>query len=143
MIKIFQHTRYTFSEALFLQLGRGRQHAMALYSHWFRSGELLSSVEPQAMKLLQEMISITDFTLPAFAKEKNEGETFKFILRFADGLESESVLIPMESGITICISSQVGCKMGCSFCETGKMGLIRHLTSEEIYFFKVFYAQHI
>jgi 23S rRNA (adenine2503-C2)-methyltransferase len=38
----------------------------------------------------------------------------------------------MESGTTLCLSSQVGCAMGCAFCETGKMGLLRHLSCDEI-----------
>jgi 23S rRNA (adenine2503-C2)-methyltransferase len=71
---------------------------------------------------------------------QESGELTKFLLKFSDGLESETVLIPMEAGITICISSQVGCKMGCTFCETGKMGLIRHLTCEEIVA-QVFFAR--
>jgi len=58
--------------------------------------------------------------------------TSKFLLQFADGLESESVVIPMQAGETLCISSQIGCKMGCAFCETGRMGLLRHLSVGEI-----------
>lgn len=38
----------------------------------------------------------------------------------------------MEAGTTLCISSQIGCRMGCTFCETGRMGLVRHLRAEEI-----------
>jgi 23S rRNA (adenine2503-C2)-methyltransferase len=88
--------------------------------------------EPQAIPLIQKMIEATDFTLPTMSGVREEGETVKFLLKFADSLESESVLIPMEAGNTLCISSQVGCRMGCAFCETGKMGLIRHLNSAEI-----------
>lgn len=47
----------------------------------------------------------------------------------------------MESGVTLCISSQVGCRMGCAFCETGRMGLIRHLSTAEIVM-QVFLAVH-
>lgn len=50
----------------------------------------------------------------------------------ADQLEIESVLIPMQAGGTLCLSSQVGCRMGCTFCETGRMGLLRNLTTQEI-----------
>ncbi len=125
------------------RLGRGRQHAMRLYAEWFREGSIdgvWKGVEPQAVRLVEEMVALTDFSLPGMAGEKGEGETKKFLLRFADGLESESVLIPMESGTTLCLSSQVGCRMGCAFCETGRMGLIRHLKREEIVA-QVFYAR--
>ncbi len=115
-----------------------------LYAVWFREGNLeplWDRIEPQALKLVEEMVAFTDFSLPELSSELVEGETAKFLLKFSDGLESESVLIPMESGITICLSSQVGCRMGCAFCETGKMGLIRHLTTEEIVA-QVFYAKY-
>lgn len=59
--------------------------------------------------------------------------TSKAVLRAFDGLEYECVRIPMNRGTsTLCISSQVGCKMACSFCETGKMGLLRNLSAAEI-----------
>lgn len=61
------------------------------------------------------------------------GATSKMVLRLPDGLEVESVCIPMGHGrYTLCVSSQVGCKMGCVFCETGRMGLLRQLTTDEI-----------
>jgi len=62
-----------------------------------------------------------------------QGLTTKLVLRLEDGLEAEVVHIPMGRGRhTLCVSSQVGCKMGCEFCETAKMGLVRHLKSYEI-----------
>jgi len=77
------------------------------------------------------------FELPELvAVQSDEGErgaTSKMVLRLHDGLEIESVCIPMGRGrYTLCVSSQVGCKMGCRFCETGRMGLLRHLTTDEI-----------
>ena len=47
----------------------------------------------------------------------------------------------MQSGGTLCVSSQVGCRMGCAFCETGRMGLLRNLTTEEIVS-QIFVAKH-
>jgi 23S rRNA (adenine2503-C2)-methyltransferase len=69
-----------------------------------------------------------------------EGETAKFVLRLTDegyaGLETESVLIPMPRSTgtttTLCVSSQVGCAMGCRFCETAQMGLVRNLRADQI-----------
>ena len=74
---------------------------------------------------------------PPISRTWIEGLTVKFALRFADGLESESVVIPMrhpggEITRTLCVSSQVGCAMGCRFCETAQMGLVRNLTAAEI-----------
>ncbi len=59
--------------------------------------------------------------------------TTKVVLGTADGLEFESVLIPMGPGKhTLCVSSQIGCRRACKFCETGKMGFLRDLTAAEI-----------
>ncbi len=56
----------------------------------------------------------------------------KFLIEFSDGLSVETVLLPFHKRATICLSSQVGCRMNCSFCLTGKQGLRRHLLSSEI-----------
>jgi len=66
-----------------------------------------------------------------------DGETLKFTLGLDGGLETESVVIPMRhrDGTvtrTLCVSSQVGCAMGCRFCETAQMGLMRSLSPAEI-----------
>src|SRR4029450_8807057 len=65
-------------------------------------------------------------------RETSEDGTQKFVLRLADGRQIESVFIPDTPAQTFCISTQVGCAMGCGFCLTGKMGLIRHLTAGEV-----------
>lgn len=62
----------------------------------------------------------------------SEDGSQKFILQTTDGHLFEMVLMPYASRVTLCISCQVGCKMGCTFCQTGKMGLKRHLSSGEI-----------
>lgn len=56
----------------------------------------------------------------------------KFLLKTRDGELFEMVLMPYDARVTLCISSQVGCRMGCTFCQTGRMGLKRNLTSGEI-----------
>lgn len=59
--------------------------------------------------------------------------TTKLLLKLADGLEVETVIIPWNGRrSTLCISSQVGCRQGCRFCATGKMSLLRSLSSDEI-----------
>lgn len=66
----------------------------------------------------------------------DEGDLTKFVQQTADGLEFESVVVPMPHGgglwRTLCVSSQVGCAWGCLFCETGQLGLRRNLTPGEI-----------
>lgn len=58
--------------------------------------------------------------------------TEKILFSLEDGETVESVLIPDEERLTLCVSSQVGCAMGCLFCLTGKLGFIRNLRADEI-----------
>lgn len=58
--------------------------------------------------------------------------TRKWLLRFADGNEVETVFIPEDDRGTLCVSSQVGCTLTCKFCHTGTQRLVRNLTAEEI-----------
>lgn len=125
--------------------------AMGQYSALFRSGQL-SKPEQSAQG---------PFSGPQIVREHRsqsaEGEVLKFALRvpISNGvtasavpwLETESVLIPMvgrtrELTYTLCVSSQVGCAMGCTFCQTGQMGLIRSLSAAEIVA-QWFAAQHL
>jgi len=59
-------------------------------------------------------------------------ETVKYLLRLADGQIVETVGIPTEKRLTVCVSSQVGCPMACDFCATGKGGFQRNLFKHEI-----------
>lgn len=59
-------------------------------------------------------------------------DTRKYLLKLHDGLIVETVGIPTEKRLTVCVSSQVGCAMACDFCATGKMGFTRHLQAHEI-----------
>lgn len=75
----------------------------------------------------------TSAAVPALVRRDISSDgTEKFLLRLADGRNIESVFIPDTPAMTFCISTQVGCAMGCAFCLTGKMGLTRHLTAGEI-----------
>jgi 23S rRNA (adenine2503-C2)-methyltransferase len=58
--------------------------------------------------------------------------TRKWLLRFADGQEAETVHIPEEDRGTLCVSSQIGCTLNCSFCHTGTQLLVRNLGPDEI-----------
>lgn len=58
--------------------------------------------------------------------------TQRFLLRLEDGQLAESVLIPRDDRVTFCISSQIGCALGCTFCLTGQLGLTRDLSAGEI-----------
>ena len=65
-------------------------------------------------------------------KRVSKDGTEKYLLMLEDGNSIESVLIPDEDRLTLCISTQVGCKLNCAFCLTGKGGFIRNLNHYEI-----------
>ena len=62
----------------------------------------------------------------------SDGMTRKFLLRLRDGKTIETVLMGYDGRFTVCVSTQVGCAMGCVFCATGQMGFTRHLRPGEI-----------
>jgi 23S rRNA (adenine2503-C2)-methyltransferase len=68
---------------------------------------------------------------PETVQQSTDG-TRKYLWRLADGEAIESVLIPSGKRLTLCISSQAGCALGCTFCATGRMGFRRNLSAWEI-----------
>ena len=74
------------------------------------------------------------YGLPSVVRSEHSGDgTVKCLLKMADGASVEAVFMKYKYGNTICISSQAGCRMGCSFCASGMNGLDRDLTSGEMY----------
>lgn len=131
---IFSHSSQEFASLIRNCLGKGYQHALLFYQEWYRTGQVTGNhpAFANAQVLLQNIRQLTDCSLLSLSTKQHDGYTGKFLLKTADQLEIESVLIPMQAGGTLCLSSQVGCRMGCSFCETGRMGLLRNLTTQEI-----------
>ena len=88
------------------------------------------------LKLRAELNKIASLsTINVLKINKSVDATEKFLYQLDDGETIESVLIPNVRGknlYTLCISSQAGCAMGCKFCETGRLGLIRNLKAHEI-----------
>lgn len=75
--------------------------------------------------------------LPTITRVEEARGVVKFVARLDPRTAVESVIVPMDSyrgarWRTLCVSTQAGCRMGCVFCETGRMGLVRHLTAAEI-----------
>lgn len=142
-MKILNYTSDLYSQEVFSRLGKGAEHARLLYKEWFQRGTHLG-LDPHfnnAQTLLKEILALTDFSILPLVKTGDENQTEKYLLKTADNLEVEMVVLPMPAGYTLCISSQVGCRMGCAFCQTGKMGLLRSLTADEIVS-QVYQAKH-
>src|SRR5687767_3702248 len=79
------------------------------------------------------MAANLDFDLPQIHTVKESpDQTVKFLFEMGDGKRVESVLIPFQGKYSVCVSSQVGCAVNCSFCFTGTQGFTRNLKTEEI-----------
>ena len=103
--------------------------------HWiYNRGAIDFGVMTSLSKPFRERLSARyELSRPAVSRSlvSTDG-TRKWLLRFPDGEEVETVHIPEEDRGTLCVSSQVGCTLTCSFCHTGTQRLVRNLTAEEI-----------
>ncbi len=109
---------------------RGKQIYRHLYKRRARGFEAMSDLPAELRALLEESYCI-DFPKTAQRAESADG-TVKFLFQLHDGRFVESVYIPEERRKTLCISSQVGCDVGCTFCLTAQMGFQRNLQPGEI-----------
>jgi 23S rRNA (adenine2503-C2)-methyltransferase len=101
-----------------------------------------TSVQAARDPYVRMMRTAVGLTLPSISRREQQDGVLKFCLNVrgtaaVPALETESVIIPMNSyrgarWHTLCVSSQVGCRMGCTFCETARMGLRRNLSASEI-----------
>lgn len=101
-----------------------------IYVKYSSNPQDFSNLSEAKKKDLKEDFNWQSMTIEAHLKSEDLSE--KILLKTHDNLLIEIVIMPYKNRTTLCLSSQVGCKMGCTFCQTGKMGLKRNLTSGEI-----------
>ena len=101
-----------------------------LYQNGVHSIDEMTNLSKQFRQDLRKVSFISNFH-PLHVEEAKDG-TKKFLFQLEDGNRIESVLIPEKKRLTLCLSTQVGCTLGCRFCLTGKMGWKRDLTTSEI-----------
>jgi len=86
-----------------------------------------------SLGLREELKKHHNLNRPVISDEQtSEDGTKKWLLKFNDGSEIETVFIPDDERGTLCVSSQVGCTLNCTFCHTGTQRLVRNLSSQEI-----------
>jgi 23S rRNA (adenine2503-C2)-methyltransferase len=129
-------------EALLAQLGQPRYRAQQVFEGLFARRRPLESLTNVPRTLRAQL----DESMPlAFEVETEQqadrGTTTKWLWRAGDGEQVETVLMEYTSRATVCVSSQAGCAMGCTFCATGQAGFRRHLDTGEI-LEQVLRAQH-
>ncbi len=92
-----------------------------------------NEMSDMSLKLRKTLSQIAEIRLPMMVDERKSADgTRKWLIETSDGGVVESVLIPSGNRATLCVSSQVGCSLDCSFCSTGKQGFQTDLSSAEI-----------
>ncbi|MDJ0624466.1 MAG: 23S rRNA (adenine(2503)-C(2))-methyltransferase RlmN [Desulfocapsaceae bacterium] len=119
-----------FVESLNQPTFRGRQLMAWLYKPGISRFDEMTDLAKNFRKILNERAYISAFD--NISTEHSQDGTVKMGFELSDGYMVEAVLIPEEDRNTLCVSSQVGCAMQCSFCLTGTMGFIRNLSPAEI-----------
>jgi 23S rRNA (adenine2503-C2)-methyltransferase len=98
-----------------------------------RKTQRLGSATLEALCQLNGGLSVDGGIATLIQQLRSKDDTTKLLLKLQDGMQVETVLIPWNNiRTTVCISSQVGCRQGCTFCATGRMGRLRNLSSDEI-----------
>ena len=124
---------YSKLEKYFLQLEnkkyRARQLFDWLYNKRVDSFDYITNIKKEVLEKLKE-----DFYFDKLEIVKRESDylVYKYLLKLRDNNTIEAVLMEHDYGSSLCISSEVGCNMACSFCESGKIKKIRNVTSGEM-----------
>jgi len=110
---------------------RARQLMQWIYRHGVTSFEAMTTLSKDFRRELAEIAFVSEL-VPEVVEESRDG-TRKYLFRLADGESIEAVRIPMDKErATLCVSTQVGCAMGCAFCLTATLGMRRNLETAEI-----------
>ena len=133
-INLYDLTREELT-ALFARWEFSPVHVARLWNYlYWECADALTSMPELPAKVRTRLAAETHLgVLPvALETDSTDGFTRKYLLSLADAARIETVLMRFTGRVTACISSQVGCAMGCVFCATGQMGYTRHLTPGEI-----------
>ncbi|NVJ45567.1 MAG: 23S rRNA (adenine(2503)-C(2))-methyltransferase RlmN [Cytophagia bacterium] len=119
----------------FVSIGDKAFRAKQVYEWlWKKSAkdfDQMTNISLQTRELLKEHFAINHIQVDQM--QRSSDGTIKNAVKLHDGMIVESVLIPTETRITACISSQVGCSLDCNFCATARLKRMRNLNADEIY----------
>jgi 23S rRNA (adenine2503-C2)-methyltransferase len=121
-------------EAEFQSRGLERFRARQVFRWIYRRGIAeFGAMTDLSHRLRTSLAAAFTIPTPRLVRDDQSADgTRKLLLELGDGKQVESVFIPDTPSMTFCVSTQVGCAMSCTFCLTGKMGLVRNLTAGEI-----------
>ncbi|MBN9689097.1 MAG: 23S rRNA (adenine(2503)-C(2))-methyltransferase RlmN [Verrucomicrobia bacterium] len=133
-VPLYGLTRSELTE-LFQRWGLAQAHAGRLWNYLYLELAPTFDAMPELPDRVRARLAAETELLPlpvAQATDSSDGFTRKYLLTLADQKQIETVLMRFTGRVTACLSSQVGCAMGCVFCATGQMGYTRHLTPAEV-----------
>lgn len=136
MLKVLSKMTLNELEEFCLSIGESKFRARQIFNWvYLKSVDNIDKMTDLSVKFrerLKELAIVSDIKIAK--KQISSDGTVKFLLEYADGEKVETVLMRFDNraNLTACVSSQVGCAMGCDFCATGKRGFIRNLTAYEI-----------
>lgn len=119
-------------EEYFELRGENKAKAKILFKSIYHENlkiEDITELSDRTKRLIKEDFS---FTLPIETTVQDDSTTVKALLSFSDGDKVETVIMKHDYGAGLCVSTQVGCSMGCSFCQSGKLKRRRNLTAGEM-----------
>ncbi len=119
-------------ENYFIINEENKAKAVILYKEIYRNRTLPENIPQLSEKTKQMILNDFSFSLPKTVAFQEDGETAKALLELSDGNKIESVIMRHSFGAGLCVSSQVGCAMNCSFCQSGKLKKRRNLTAGEM-----------
>ena len=132
MRSIFSITRNKL-EDYFLEKGEKKFKATQVFEWVYRKGvrsfEEMTNLKKETIDMLKEDFTFNDIKM--VTKEEDE-LVKKYLFELSDGNKIESVLMVHDYGLSICISSQIGCNMGCAFCQSGRLKKVRNLEVDEM-----------
>ena len=116
-----------------LEMGEKKYRAKQIFAWLYRNVETfeeMTDLSKDLISKLKEKFYIKNLEVKSFQKSKDG--TIKYLFQLNDGHAIESVMMKYKYGNTACVSNQIGCKMGCNFCASAKIGFVRNLTPGEI-----------
>ena len=109
---------------------RAEQIFKWIFQEKIKSFDEMTNISLELREKLKENYTICNFEI--LRKQESKDGTIKYLFDVLDGNAIETVLMSYHHGYSICVSSQIGCKMGCKFCASTGINFIRNLTSGEI-----------
>ena len=116
-----------------LEMGEKKYRAKQIFAWLFRGVESFEEMTDLSKDLIEKLKQKYEIKCTNIINhQESKDGTKKYLIELNDGHAVEGVLMKYKYGNTVCISNQIGCKMGCNFCASAKIGFIRNLTPGEI-----------